>query len=457
VTSVSAFIGTKPSVPFITQESSKSVSTSQLYISSWGAGGPPSRRKVEEPDPEQKIQSYLKEPQPVAARNNLDGAVLVSGWVKTQERTDQTVFDFLNNEESAFQFEKIIAFVNDAKFAKKRLISRSARYTGLLDKLDFIQAESTDALPTYAQLEGVKSWLAYAGNDLSVVRNIAAIAQTVPSIENICVLITDAQTLSAAESLEAVQSLSLEGKSFTVVAVGSITEEAEGTYPYEIKDFGTTDGVLVPDAKFSRDESLRLVTECLGLECGINKAFTFAEVNNVNQTEYKLVKGLREGGYTRPQEIDHMITKGAVAYENAIEDYRTRVPRRTEEDDWLAAKQRELDENAEERKAKIKEEFEAKKQAEIEEIAREWAKREFYRKSMSGDMPYSEEEYIKSVWERALFEGDLKYRMLRGQDTDERKELAEFKEVQEKKKAAMLARAKAGLEDLLNDDDDSSE
>jgi len=76
---------------------------------------------------------------------------------------------------------------------------------------------------------------------------------------------------------------------------------------------------------------------------------------------------------------------------------------------------------------------------------------------MSGDMPYSEEEYIKSVWERALFEGDLKYRMLRGQDTDERKELAEFKEVQEKKKAAMLARAKAGLEDLLNDDDDSSE
>ena len=54
---------------------------------------------------------------------------------------------------------------------------------------------------------------------------------------------------------------------------------------------------------------------------------------------------------------------------------------------------------------------------EIEDIAREWAKREYLRKSISGDM---EEECIKSVWERVLFEGDLKYRMLRGMDTDER-------------------------------------
>ena len=69
-------------------------------------------------------------------------------------------------------------------------------------------------------------------------------------------------------------------------------------------------------------------------------------------------------------------------------------------------------------------------------------------------MPYSEEEYIKSVWERALFEGDLKYRMMNGQETDERKELAEFKKKQEKKKATMLERAKADLQDLLDDEDD---
>merc|ERR1712127_1080326 len=114
---------------------------------------------------------------------------------------------------------------------------------------------------------------------------------------------------------------------------------------------------------------------------------------------------------------------------------------------------RELDESAADRKQRVKEEYEAKKTGEIEDIAREWAKREYFRKATSGDMPYSEEEYIQSVWERALFEGDLKYRMLHGQETDERKELAEFKTKQEKKKAKMLERAKASLQELLGEDD----
>jgi len=447
-TGVTAFIGS-PSA-FLTTKSSNT----ELHISSWGRDGPPSRwKKEEDPNPEEKIQSYLKAPESVAARDNLDGTVLVSGWVKSKERTDQTVFDFLNNEDSAFQFDKIVAFVDDAKFAKKRLISRSARYTGLMNKLDFIEATAPGDLPTTAQLEGVKSWVAYAGNDLSVVKNIAALAKIAPSVENISVLITDAQMCDTAQALQAVQDLEIDGKAFTVIAVGAITETPEGNLPYQIKDFGTEDGVLPANATFSRDESLRLVTECLGLQSGVNKAMVFSEVSNVNMTEYKLVKGLREDGYTRPQEIDHMISKGAAAYEKAIEDYKVRVPQRTPEDDWLAAKQKELDESAAERKEKIKKEYEEKKQAEIEDIAREWAKREYFRKSMAGDMPYSEEEYIKSVWERALFEGDLKYRMLRGQDTDERKELADFKKTQEKKKAAMLQRAKASLEELLDEDE----
>jgi hypothetical protein len=129
-----------------------------------------------------------------------------------------------------------------------------------------------------------------------------------------------------------------------------------------------------------------------------------------------------------------------------------RVPARTAEDDWLVQKQKELDESAEQRRERTKREYEEKKQKEIEEIAREWAKREYFRKSMAGDMPFSEEEYVKSVWERALFEGDLKYRMLRGQETDERKELAEFKKKQEKKKAAMLERARLSLQEALKSD-----
>jgi len=434
-------------------------SSTKLFISSWGARGPPSRWKEAEADPTEKISAYLKEPESIAARSNLDGTVLVSGWVNTRERTDQTVFDFLNHEDSAFTFEKIIAFTNDSKFAKKRLISRSARYSGLMDKLDFIQAESEGALPTLAQLEGVKSWVVNADEDLTVLSKVADLVKE-SAVENVSVLLTGAQSVTesadASEAVSAFESLG-DGKQYTIITVGSISEEPEGKMPYAIADFGSTEGVLPSNATYSRDESLRLVTECLGLVSGSNKALTFSEVSNVNATEFKLVKGLRESGYTRPQEIDHMLTKGVEGYKKACEDYKTRVPEKTPHDEWLAEKQKELDESAADRKARVKAEYEEKKTVEIEDIAREWAKREYFRKSMSGDMPYSEEEYIKSVWERALFEGDLKYRMLRGMDTDERKELADFKKKQEKKKATMLERAKASLQEMLDEDENTDD
>lgn len=449
-TSVSAFFLTPSSPSTISRASS-----TRLFISSWGAGGPPSRRKEQQVSPAVNIQEHLQAPEPVAARSNLDGNVLVSGWVNLKDRTDQTVFDFLNHEESAFQFDKIIAFVNDSKFAKKRLISRSARYTGLLDKLDFIQAESEDDLPTAEQLEGVKSWVCnFAGSEMSKLADIAALVKST-SVENIAVLITESQGIDAAASAEAMKAFEDlgEGKSYSIVAVGAITETPEGAIPYSIQELGTELGVLPANATYSRDESLRALTECFGLQSACNKALVFGEVANVNQTEYKLVKGLREGGYTRPQEFDHMINGGPEAYEKALEEFGTKGPPRTNYDEWIEQKQKELDESNAERKVRVKQEYEDKKNTEIENIAREWAKREYFRKATAGDMPYSEEEYIQSVWERALFEGDLKYRMMHGQETDERKELAEFKKKQEKKKATMLERAKAGLQELLDEDD----
>jgi len=292
-----------------------STSTTRLHISSWGARGPPSQWKKEaDPDPSQKIQAYLKPPEPILARPNLTGTAMVSGWVNSKERTDQTIFNFLNDEESAFKFDKIVAFCDDAKFAKKRLISRSSRYSGLLDKLDFIQAEEAGSLPTVEQLEGVGSWVVYAnafGDDsVDTVKKIAALAKSA-SVQNVAILISDAQEIteasSASDSLTAFEGF--EGK-YTVVAVGAISETPEGLKPYGIAEFGTDQGVLMGNATYSRDESLRIVAECLGLDSACNKAMVFTEVTDVNATEAKLVKGLREGGYTRPQEIDHMISKG---------------------------------------------------------------------------------------------------------------------------------------------------
>jgi len=298
---------------FLSRQSSSYSSSTSLYISSWGKRGPPSRWKEQEreADPEKQIQSYLKAPTDAETRPNLDGTCLVSGWVKSLDRTDQTVFDFLNSEESQFSFTKIIAFVDDAKFAKKRLISRSARYTGLLDKLDFVEASTVGALPTVEQLQGVKHWVANVGKDVTLIPQIASLASTVTSLENISILVTDGQTVPSEIALSTVQSLDNASKAFTIVVVGTLKDTPEGSAPYQICDFGTEAGILPSNATYSRDESLRLVTECLGLKSSVNKAMVFSEVTNVNQTEAKLVRGLREGGYNRAQEIDHMIAKGA--------------------------------------------------------------------------------------------------------------------------------------------------
>jgi len=370
--------------------------------------------------------------------------------------SDQTIFDLLNDEESAFDFSSIVAFVDDAKFAKKRLISRSARYTGLLDKLDFEEAESPGALPTVAQLEGAKSWVADAQGDVAKVMEIVNIAQQVSSLKNVNILLANAQDMQdVAEAKKAVAALDAMGdsKAYSLVVVGAITEDPAGSTAYQIRDFGTEEGLLLANATYSRDESLRMLTDCFALQSSASKAFVLSEVHNVNQTETKLIRGLREGGYSRPQELDHMITKGPEEYEKACAEFKVRTPTQSPFDEWVLEQEKLEGATKEERSKKAAGEAQEKKKKEIEDIATEWAKREYFRQSMAGDMPYTEDEYRQSVWERALFEGDLKYRMMRGQETDERKELADFKTNQKKKKEVMLERAKASLQDLLDEDD----
>jgi len=434
-----------------------------LYISSWGTKGPPSRwaETVERENPEERIQAYLKAPEAVEARANIDGCCMVSGLVNSKERTDQTIFDLLNHEESAFEFDKIVAFVNDAKFAKKRLLSRSARYTGLLDKLKFVEAAYEGSFPSVDQLEGVKSWIAYLEGDdmLEQVKQIGAVAKAARSVENVAILLTGANQLDAAKCREALEAVSGDPTlHYTLVAVGKIEEHPEGQMAYEFAEFGTEEGVIPEKAIFSREESLRMITELLQLECGVNKALSFAEVYNQNKTEAKLIKGLREAGYARPQEIDHMLRVGTEAYKKAIEEWKTKNPDAAKgytSDAWWEREEyqrsrRRSAEREEEKEAAIKTE----REKEIEDVAKEWAKREYFRQSMAGSIEkdMTEEDFTKSVWDRAMFEGDLKYRQTKGEIVDEETELADFKTRQQRKQVAMLKRAKEELAEVLDEE-----
>jgi uncharacterized protein YfkK (UPF0435 family) len=298
-------------------------------ISSWGVKGNPAFRTAKERlDPERYIQDYLPEPGPVEARSTIDGTILVSGLVNHKDRTDQSLFDLLNHEDSAFEFNNITAFVDDAAFAKKRLLSRSARYTGLLDKLHFIQAATVGALPTVADLVNVKSWLAIVentdGNQNQLIAQCEQISQIAMStksdassegtLQNVAIVlagINEVSTEACKSAVEAVSKLNSVNIQYTMVAVGNLdNNRVEGSTAYQYEALNEMEQVLPSKATFSREEMYRMVTELLQLECGVNQALVFAEVYNPNITEAKLIKGLREAGYARPQEIDHMIRNG---------------------------------------------------------------------------------------------------------------------------------------------------
>jgi len=447
-----------------------------LYISSWGKTELDMDTTIENNNPNTNIQAYLEEPDTVDPRSKLAGSVMVSGFVNEKERTDQFVFDLLNHEDSAFEFKNIVAFVDDEKFAKKRLLSRSARYTGLLDKLNFKQAAEAGALPVADQLEGINSWLASieSDNDLvAQVKAVAELAKNAPDLENISVMVTNAagDTITAADRASAVDALKDTGKEYTLLVIGKLEDRDEGKVPYKFRDFASEideDATLAEDAVFSREEAVRMVTETLQLDAGANKALTFSEVYETNVTEAKLIKGLREAGYARCQEIDHMLRDGPEKYQKALDEFDVNNPNWGDgvyatdawwEDPKFIAQVEEAKASYRNgRKVEEEEEEEEPKDErtlEIEKIATDWAKREFFSQSMAGtvDKDMDEEDFIDTVWDRACFEGDLKYRQMKGEDADVEAELLDFKSQQERKQQTMLKMAKQDLQEVLDEED----
>jgi len=77
---------------------------------------------------------------------------------------------------------------------------------------------------------------------------------------------------------------------------------------------------------------------------------------------------------------------------------------------------------------------EAEKQGELKTMATQWAKREYLRKNLKRRIPIKEDDFIEIVWDRAMFEADLKYRTMQGQAVSESEEREKFRDAQEEKK-----------------------
>ena len=256
---------------------------------------------------------------PVALRKNLGSTVVISGF-GPEDAASQEILAFLNNEFSPHlsdTFAKIIAHVDDVKMGKKRLISRTARYTGLLDKLDFTQSESEGALPTVSQLEGVGSWVAhvpYEGGLSAKLEDIVTLAEGAESVKNVAILVSGAQSVKG-EELKAIEEM-LKSKAttfeYTLVVVPEWNDEPEANCAFGLVNItDVADAPFGDSGSFSREESLRLITEALAIDKAAGKCLVASSARDVKSLENMLVQGMRENGYDRLQEVEFMVTCGA--------------------------------------------------------------------------------------------------------------------------------------------------
>lgn len=399
-----------------------------------------------------QFTKFIPQPADVTARSTLNGAVLVSGWSKPESTIGyKTVFDRLNDEESPFDFQRIIAFVDDVELARKRLISRSARYTGLLDKLAFEQSEAPGALPTIAQLEGVTNWVSLIEDgNIDTLKKMGDQAKTA-GVKNIAILLSNAESVDMTEVQSVVDSFKTESFQFNIVTTGELVDgRAEGTTPYAVYDIGAANATIDATTNFTLSESIRILTTALTLEETASTAVVIKENFVANSTEALLIRGLREIGYSRPQEIHYMLTGGAKKYYSDVQNY-GKGNTATQEmmydlHPWLKY----MEEDAELKEAqKIIGDRDKVKRKQILKIAEEWAHREYWKKCSLDEMPFSEGEFIDSIWERAQYEGVLQWRRLKGIDPDYEDAKKRLKIIEKERRQRMMDKARLRLESLL--------
>jgi hypothetical protein len=304
-------------------------SSSSTSLNQFGKLGFDASNLYYTPEEEQAIQTqneiaaYLielrskRENKNIVLRSNLGKTVLISGFEPTDPSASE-VLDFLNDEDSPhFGFSNIVVTAPDLKVAKKRLIGRNARYTGLLDKLDFIEGESSSSIPTVEQLADVSSWISHVGGGdqmMSQLASIADVAEKAESVKNVAILISGANGVGVDAIKEAEDMLKSKATTFayTLLIVPEWNNEPEALCAYGIANASDLDSAPFQEGEtFSREESLRILTECLAIDQAAGKCVVANAAKETNSLENMLIQSMREIGFKRIEEVEHMVTVGA--------------------------------------------------------------------------------------------------------------------------------------------------
>lgn len=315
----------------------------------------------------------------------LGGKIVVSGIGESDE--DEFFLNLLNEQKI---WSSVVLASSSSILSKKRFLSRTARYSGLLNILEFADFESGDISGLRQLLQSANAWIAFNASK-EYVEPFADLALDV-GVKRMIVTVGLHDDQIEDTMLEAFESVSKKfqnaGLSFTGIRHGQIVSGGEDN-PYEIVNSTTP----LPSNTVERGVLGRVTAELLLLnkaanqECGVSSSTEFAAA---------YLNILRSTGLTRSQEVDKMFSGGL-----------QRVAK-------LTSEQNKVDElklaEEVERKRKLKEEREAqqaREEAEARLLSRVSLKRQLGQldeeemeaePSEEGYIEKRSEEILKYVW-----------------------------------------------------------
>jgi hypothetical protein len=191
------------------------------------------------------------------------------------------------------RYASIVALSESNAEAKKSLMTRAGRYSGLLDVLTF-QDEPTPAF------DGADSWLAISPDETTL--NAQIDAASAAGVSRIFLLLSAA--LDDAESIES--RLASTGMEYTVMRTGPLVDSPGGS---GLK-LGALDMPVCEDVP--REDVFRFVTEALTLPEASKRAFSLCPSEGVAST----LKQMRLCGYERREEVQ-LLLAGVIREQDA--------------------------------------------------------------------------------------------------------------------------------------------
>jgi hypothetical protein len=227
------------------------------------------------------------------------GKVLVSGIGAVEE--DEFMLNLLNEQNA---WDSIVLATNAVTATKKRFLSRSARYSGLLNILEFAEADVHSAASLAPLLSGTNAWLAFDVPQASVpaLGQVALDAGVKRVLFTITMPPARVNNTYIPEFKETIENFQRAGAYFTGIRHGEVVEGDENN-PYEIMN--ATQPLLEPTVE--RGVLARIAAELFRMrpsfqqECGVCSSSEFAAA---------YLNIMRSSGLNRQQEVYKVFTGG---------------------------------------------------------------------------------------------------------------------------------------------------